>query len=156
MRAAGETSHLVALKAQAVIKHGLTAVVCIGESERDARGGYLTHLEEQIRQSLAGITRPKLTSVVIAYEPVWAIGKSADEAMTPTTLHETTLFIKKILVSMYGRAAGTAVRVLYGGSVESKNAGSLMQDGAVDGFLVGHASVDAKEFKTIIASVDAA
>lgn len=156
MRAAGETSHLVSLKAQAVIKHGLTAVICVGETERDMRGGYLTTLESQIRESLMGITRPKLTSVVIAYEPVWAIGKSADEAMTPATLHETTLFIKKILVSMYGRKPGTAVRVLYGGSVESKNAAALIQDGTVDGFLVGHASVDAKEFKGIIASVDKA
>jgi triosephosphate isomerase len=57
---------------------------------------------------------------------------------------------------MYGRSAGTAVRVLYGGSVEAKNAGALVRDGAVDGFLVGHASVDAKEFKAIIASADAA
>lgn len=156
MRAAGETSHLVSLKAQTVIKHGLTAVICVGESERDMRGNYLTILESQIRESLAGITRAKLESVIIAYEPVWAIGKSATEAMTPTTLHETTLFIKKILVSMYGRKPGTAVRVLYGGSVESKNAVSLIQDGTVDGFLVGHASVDAKEFKAIIASVDKA
>ncbi len=156
MRAAGETSHLVSLKAQTVIKHGLTAVICVGENERDIRGNYLTVLESQIRESLAGITRAKLESVVIAYEPVWAIGKSADEAMTPATLHETTLFIKKILVSMYGRKPGTAVRVLYGGSVESKNATSLIQEGTVDGFLVGHASVDAKEFKAIIASVDKA
>jgi len=153
---AGETSHLVSLKAQTVIKHGLTAVICVGENERDMRGGYLTTLESQIRESLAGITRPKLASVVIAYEPVWAIGKSAADAMTPSTLHETTLFIKKILVSMYGRKPGTAVRVLYGGSVESKNAAPLIQEGTVDGFLVGHASVDAKEFKAIIASVDKA
>lgn len=154
MRAAGETSRIVSLKAQAVVKHGLTAVVCIGENERDARGAYLTHLDEQIRQSLAGIARPRLASIVIAYEPIWAIGKSANDAMTPAVLHETTLFIKKILVSMYGRKSGTSVRVLYGGSVESKNAGSLMRDGAVDGFLVGHASVDAKEFATIIKGVD--
>ena len=156
MRAIGETSEIVALKAQAVIKQGLTAIICVGENSRDARGQYLTDLEVQIRQSLARVARPKLGSVVIAYEPVWAIGKSAAEAMTASTLHETTLFIKKILVSMYGRKPGTAVRVIYGGSVESKNAGSLMREGAVDGFLVGHASADAKEFKTIIASVDAA
>lgn len=153
---AGETSHLVSLKAQTVIKHGLTAVICIGESERDVRGNYLTMLESQIRESLAGITRAKLESVIIAYEPVWAIGKSADEAMTPATLHETTLFIKKILVNIYGRKPGTAVRVLYGGSVESKNAAALMHDGTVDGFLVGHASVDAKEFREIIKAVDQA
>lgn len=156
MRGIGETNQIVSLKTQTVIKYGLTAVVCIGESVRDARGDYLTHLEKQIRESLAGITRPKLSSVIIAYEPVWAIGKSADQAMTPVTLHETTLFIKKILVSMYGRTAGTAVRVIYGAAVEAKNAGLLVREGVVDGLLVGHASVDAQEFKEIIKSVDQA
>ncbi len=156
MRAVGETSAVVSLKTQVITKHGMTAVVCVGESERDVRGEYLTQLENQLRESLAGITRHKLGSVVVAYEPVWAIGKSAADAMTPTVLHETVIFIKKILVSMYGRSAGTGVRVLYGGSVESENAGVLMRDATVDGFLVGHASVDAKEFREIIRSADAA
>jgi triosephosphate isomerase len=154
-RALGESNATVATKTARALKAGLTPIVCIGERERDFRGEFLAFLEHQIRESLAGITKAKAPQVVIAYEPVWAIGKSSEAAVTPHVLHETTLFIKKILVSLYGRKIGTSMKILYGGSVEADNASALITGGTTDGILVGHASTDAAEYSAILKSVDA-
>jgi triosephosphate isomerase len=153
-RTMGETNVIVAKKVALALKAGLTPIVCIGERERDMQGTYLSFIEAQIRESLAGVQKAKASRVILAYEPLWAIGKSAADAVTPHVLHEAALFIRKILVSMYGRSAGTAMKILYGGSVESANAKSLIDGGTVDGVLVGHASVDAAEFSDIIRSID--
>lgn len=154
-RALGENDSVVATKVARALKAGLTPIVCVGEQQRDIRGEYLSQLESQIRGSLAGVPKAKASQLIVTYEPVWAIGKSADNAVTPQLLHEMTLFIKKILVSLYGRSAGTSVKILYGGSVEAPNAGALVRGGMVDGVLVGHASADAEEFIHILKSVDA-
>ncbi len=154
-RAKGETNADIAQKIARLLKAGLSPVLCIGESERDMQGKYLAFLEQELRESLATVPKAKVKQIIVAYEPIWAIGKSADDAVTPHILHETTLFIKKILVSMYGRAVGSAIKILYGGSVEASNAGALVVGGTVDGLLVGHASTDAEEFAQILRSVDA-
>ena len=154
-RSSGESNATVATKTARALKAGLTPIVCVGERERDVRGEFLAFLEHQIRESLKGLTKAKAPHIVIAYEPVWAIGKSSESAVTPHVLHEMTLFIKKILVSLYGRKIGTSMRVLYGGSVEADNASALITGGTVDGLLVGHASTDAEEFSAILRSVDA-
>lgn len=153
-RAKGESDAVISMKIARLLKAGLTPILCIGESERDMHGEYLAFLEREIRESLRGVPKAKAKQIIVAYEPLWAIGKSADDAVTPQILHETALFIKKILVSMYGRAIGGAVKILYGGSVESSNAGALIAGGTVDGLLVGHASTDAEEFAGILKSVD--
>jgi triosephosphate isomerase (TIM) len=85
---------------------------------------------------------------IIAYEPVWAIGKRAKDAMQPTDLTQMVIFIRKVLSDIFGREAAESVPLLYGGSVESSNAKELMETG-VSGFLVGHASLDAKSFANI-------
>ena len=154
-RSMGESNATVAAKTARALKVGLTPILCVGERERDLRGEFLAFLEHQIRESLSGVTKGKAPQVVIAYEPVWAIGKRSDDAVTPHVLHETALFIKKILVSLYGRNIGTSMKILYGGSVEAPNAAALVVDGAVEGLLVGHASTDAGEFSAILQSVDA-
>jgi triosephosphate isomerase (TIM) len=153
-RALGESNATIATKTARALKAGVTPIVCIGERERDFRGEFLAFLENQIRGSLTGITKAKASQVVIAYEPVWAIGKNSSDAVTPHVLHETTLFIKKILVSLYGRNIGTSIKIIYGGSVEAPNAAALITGGTVDGVLVGHASTDASEFAAILKSVD--
>lgn len=155
VRALGDTNEAVATKVNLLIKTGLTPIVCVGERERDERAEYLSKLEQQIKESLAGVSRQKASKLVIAYEPLWTIGKSADDALPPELLHQMTLFIKKTLVSLYGRTIGTTIPILYGGSVEVKNVAEIVSGGEVDGVLVGHASVDAKEFGEIIKSVDA-
>lgn len=147
-RAAGETDAEVNKKIHATIKEGLKAVVCVGEIKRDHGGHYLGRIEEQIRAACAGLSKTKLDQLIIAYEPIWAIG-TGDNA-TPEDVHEMKLFIEKVLSELYGRNAAQKVCILYGGSVNAKNAQMLMEHGMVNGFLVGGASLHAKEFVDII------
>lgn len=154
-RSMGESDAIVAKKAYAVYKEGMTPVVCIGERERDANGTYLSFLAQQIRESLSLIPKKDIARIIIAYEPIWAIGKTAEEAMDSRKLHEMTIFIQKTLSGLYGRNSADKVLIIYGGSVEPKNAPDLIKNGNVSGFLVGHASLDAKGFGAILKAVDA-
>ena len=147
-RKGGETDVDVHAKLTAVIKAGLTAVVCVGETKRDHGAQYLGDIERQIREAVKGLSRAKLGNLVIAYEPVWAIGTG--NTATPDDVHEMKLFILKTLSDLYGRNYAQKVRVLYGGSVNPKNAGEIMKEGMVDEFLVGGASLNAKDFTGII------
>jgi triosephosphate isomerase (TIM) len=147
-RALGETDTVVQEKLAAVIKSGLTGVVCIGESDRDQGGQYLSHVEDQLRSAFRGMSKSKLDHVIVAYEPLWAIGTGV--TATPEDVHEIRLFIERILTDMYGRNNARRVRVLYGGSVNAKNAEALYTHGTIDGFLVGGSSLKAEEFAAII------
>ncbi len=102
----------------------------------------------QIRSACAKISKGKLDQVVIAYEPIWAIGTG--NTATADDVHEMRLFIEKVLSDMYGRNLAQKVRILYGGSVNAKNAQELFVNGTVDGFLVGGASLHADEFTQIV------
>ncbi len=150
-RTLGETDALVNEKLLATIKAGLVGVVCIGEQKRDHAGHYLTHVEGQIRKAFTKVSRAKLDQVVIAYEPLWAIGTGKNA--TADDIHEMKLFIEKVITDLYGRNLAQKVRILYGGSVSGKNAGELFTEGMVDGFLVGGASLHPDEFMQIIKSV---
>ncbi len=152
-RKAGETDAEVHLKTAATIKAGLTAVVCVGETSRDHGAQYLGDIERQIRTVCNGLSRAKLSSLTIAYEPIWAIGTG--NTATPGDVHEMKLFIEKTLTDLYGRNYAQKVHILYGGSVNPKNATELMRDGMIDGFLVGGASLNAKEFAGIVSAVRA-
>jgi triosephosphate isomerase len=151
-RSLGETNELVSKKTRAVIESGMTAIVCIGEKERDAKGKYLMWLENQIKDSLSGIGKKHLKKLLIAYEPIWAIGKTASESVTPVELHQMSIFVHKILTKVYGKKSGLSIPVLYGGSVEPDNARSLIDE--VDGYLVGHASLDIKQFGLILEALE--
>ncbi len=147
----GETSEQVAEKARAALKAGIVPVVCIGERLRDIDGEYFEQLREQIKTSLAGISKQAITSVILAYEPVWAIG--AKEALPGGELSQTVIFIRKILTDMYGRNVAEKVQILYGGSVDQTNAQVLMREGGVRGFLVGRVSLNAKNFEALATSI---
>jgi triosephosphate isomerase len=147
-RKEGETDDTVNKKLIATIKADLTGVVCVGETKRDHGGHYLTHVEMQIRKALANISKGKLEQVVIAYEPIWAIGTGINA--TAADVHEMRLFIEKVISDIYGRNEAQRVRVLYGGSVNGKNARELFVEGTVNGFLVGGASLHAEEFSQIV------
>lgn len=148
-RALGESSQEVADKVKASLKAGITPLVCVGERSRDADGEYFSALEEQIIGSLAGLSKKEAEKIMVAYEPVWAIGKSAGEAIEPQDLSEALLFVKKVLSDRFGRKSAEKVPLLYGGSVEPRNARALLESG-VSGFLVGHASLNAKAFQGIV------
>jgi len=152
-RALGENNEFVAKKVAQLLKNGMTPILCVGENERDEHGHYLEVLKQELLGSLIGISKKAISKIVIAYEPIWAIGKTGSEAMDAHGLHQTALFIRKVLIDNFGNDA-QEVRVLYGGSVAPENAGSLVKNGEVDGLLVGHQSLVAKNFKQILSEVD--
>ena len=147
-RKRGETDEEVYRDLDAVLRGKLNAIVCVGETVRDKQGNYFTNVEAQLRAALAAIDKKRLTHLSIAYEPVWAIGTGVNA--TPEDAYEMKLFIQKILVDRFGRAAAEKVRILYGGSVNRTNVEALLTDGKVDGFLVGGASLRATDFGFII------
>jgi triosephosphate isomerase len=154
-RAKGETDDMVRGKAGQIIKAGLSAVICVGERERDTAGRYFGIVESQVRDALKGIPAAKLAQVVIAYEPVWAISTSAAHARaaTPEDAHEMIIFIRKILTDLYGRQKAQGVKILYGGSVDQKNVADLARGAGAQGFLVGGASLRPRDFGMIVTSV---
>jgi triosephosphate isomerase (TIM) len=151
-RAVGESSEQVSLKAKIALQAGIVPLVCVGETSRDSEGEHFEFLREQIKASLNGLNSKMAKGIILAYEPVWAIGKTAKEALTPADLSESILFIRKILTDLFGRTVALSIPILYGGSVEPTNAASLIKDSGVRGFLVGHASLSAKSFETIAKS----
>lgn len=153
-RAMGENNEMVRKKLQTAINAGLTPLLCIGETERDKEGSHLSFIKNQIKECLSGLQKKNLIGLLVAYEPVWAIGKSYRESMNPTDIHEMTLFIKKIVGELFGADVSSSIRVLYGGSVEAENAAFVARLGNVDGFLVGHASLVPEEFSIILKASD--
>lgn len=150
-RKQGEDNVVVNRKVKAALAEYLQVIFCIGETVRDIHGRYFQFLEEELLEGLQGISRNALKNLIIAYEPIWAIGKSADDAMRPEDMHQMSIFIKKILVKRFGKRGALKVPILYGGSVEPENAESLLREGEANGFLVGHASLRAKDFQEILA-----
>ncbi len=147
-RKAGMNNAMVAAVVDATLQAKLTPVLCVGEHERDARGDFFDVVEAQLTSALKGVQKSKLHEVVIAYEPVWAIGTGKNA--TAEDVEEMKLFIQKVLITNYGRTLAPKVRILYGGSVNAKNVEELWQHASIDGFLVGGASLEAATFATII------
>lgn len=152
-RAGGETDDVVLSKTKHALAQGLTPIICIGEKERDADAHYLAYLRGQIAHIFAPLSQQERMQLVLAYEPIWAIGKTEDEAITPQDLREMILYIRKILAEYLPGQAGEKVKILYGGSVEEGNAQVLAEGTGIDGFLIGHASVDAIAFAGIVKAV---
>lgn len=152
-RALGETSEIVSLKARTALRSGIIPLVCVGENERDADGEHFENLAKELKESLSGLSKREVPKIIIAYEPTWAIGKSARDAIDPDELSETIIFLKKILSDLFGRKISENIPILYGGSVEPTNARELMKISGVRGFLVGHASLKAKDFEQITKSI---
>lgn len=153
-RASGDDNETVAKKVRSGLDASLNVILCVGEKERDSGGKYLEFIQAALVTALRGVTTKELRAVLIAYEPIFAIGKSAGDALTPTHIHETTLYIRRILTEMFDRDSAFRVPILYGGSVEVSNAGAILSEGAVQGFLVGHASLSPDEFSEILSIAD--
>lgn len=147
-RAMGETDEVVAKKIQVVLKAKNTPIVCIGERERDSQGNFYIHIESQIVSAFATIPPNRFKDIVIAYEPIWAIGTG--KTATGDDVIEMSLYIHKVLTKHYGRNAAGKVRVIYGGSVNAENATSLYGTKSIAGFLVGGASLKPADFAKII------
>ena len=152
-RAMGETDELVNKKVLAGVKAGITVVLCVGERERDPDGEYMKFIAEQLKIALHGMQKKDLAKVVVAYEPIWAIGKHALRAASPEDALEVSILIKKTLADTFGKD-GASVAILYGGSVDAKNAWEFLLKSHIDGLLVGRASLDPKVFGEILKSAD--
>lgn len=139
---ANENNNTVRAQVESARAAGLGVVLCVGELERDPSGAHFSTIAQQLASALTN----QNTKLVIAYEPVWAIGKSSTEAMHPADLREMVIFIRKNLADILGRTAGVRVPILYGGSVDATNAPDLLREGDVAGFLVGRASTDIDSF----------
>jgi triosephosphate isomerase (TIM) len=144
----GETDKALAQKLPVALDAGLQPILCVGESERERDNDDTDRkLRQQIKDDLAGVPDERLADVVIAYEPIWAIGTG--RVATPEQAQEAIAFIRA-LVGDRSREAGERVRVLYGGSVKPDNAAELLALADVDGALVGGASLDAESFAQIV------
>lgn len=146
----GETDKALALKVPAALAAGLKPILCVGEteSERDA-GETERKLRHQIGEDLASVSEEQLGEVVIAYEPIWAIGTG--RVATPEQAQEAIAFIRALIEARSADAA-QRVRILYGGSVKPENAAELLALPDVDGALVGGASLDVASFEQIVAA----
>ncbi len=144
----GETDEIVNAKARAAFAHGLIPIVCVGEG-LDIRqaGDQVVHCDTQVVGALNGLTEEQAAQLVVAYEPIWAIGTG--EVATPADAQEVCGAIRARLAESYSPAVAEQVRVLYGGSVKADNAAELLAQPDVDGALVGGASLDAAQFAAI-------
>lgn len=145
-----ETDEMINQKIKAVLKARLKPILCLGEEEARDSFDYLI-ISQQIEKALAGVSLGRIRDIVMAYEPVWAIGTG--QACLPDEAMKTALFIRKILTKLYGRKIAEEVRILYGGSVTAKNAADYIKAAGMDGLLVGGASLNATEFVKIVERV---
>jgi triosephosphate isomerase (TIM) len=145
----GETDEWVNNKVQAVLRHGMTPIMCCGETleEREA-GDTNAKVEGQVRAGLAGLDGRVIADLVVAYEPIWAIGTGRNA--TPDDAQSTIAHIRSVVADVGGKDAAASVRIQYGGSVKPSNAAELMACPDIDGALVGGASLDADDFAGIV------
>jgi triosephosphate isomerase len=151
-RALGEDNFMVADKIKTAIENGIKPILCIGEKERDPRGEYLKFVEQQLVESLSKIKKTDLDKVVVAYEPVWTIGKG-NKSINTHEIHQMVIFVKKILVSKFDKKMAMNVPILYGGSVDSDNSKEILENAEVRGLLIGRASTNPYTFVDILNSL---
>ena len=145
----GETDDVVRAKVQAAVRHGLVPLLCVGEGLDVRRsGGHVGHCTDQLAAALRDLPVPAARTLVVAYEPVWAIGTG--EVATAEDAQEVCAGLRGRLAELYPGEVADGVRVLYGGSVKASNAGPLLAQPDVDGALVGGASLQAEEFVGIV------
>jgi triosephosphate isomerase (TIM) len=145
----GEDDLVINKKVHATLAAGLKPILCIGESLEERDGGQLEFvLSQQLEGSLAGISAAQMADIVIAYEPVWAIGTG--RTASPEQAQETQAYVRSVLTTLFGGDVAGATRIQYGGSVKPGNAAELIGQPDIDGFLVGGASLDATSFAEIV------
>ena len=145
----GETDDTVNLKLKASLEHGLTPIVCVGEVLEEREAGLTEDvLRRQCLRAFNALSAKKAAKLVVAYEPVWAIGTG--KTATPEMAADAHVLIRGEAVKAFGDEFGANLRILYGGSVKPENAKALMSQEEIDGALVGGASLDAKSFAAIV------
>lgn len=153
-RAMGEDPVLIAQKLQKVLASGMTGIICIGEAERDNEAEYLSVIKAQLKEVLIYTSRQQFANLVIAYEPLWAVNNSRNVAITPHEIHQIVILIRKYLKDNWGESIASIVKIVYGGSVTPDNAQDLVHNGEVDGLLIGRASWQPEDLKSIVQSLN--
>ncbi len=150
-----ETHETVNKKAKAALKNGLTPIVCVGEmlAERESQTTFQV-IEAQLKGAFAGFSADEMSRIILAYEPVWAIGTG--KVATPAQAQEVHLFIRKEISILFGEEVARGIRIQYGGSVKADNIAELMRQADIDGALVGGASLDANGFSDIVKNAQVA
>ena len=149
----GETDDGVRDKVKAALAHGLTPIVCCGETDSEREDGQTeAKVERQIQAAFNGLSADKARAAIVAYEPIWAIGTG--KTATPEDAQKTIAYIRGVLANLYGNVSDE-IRILYGGSVKSGNAAALTSQPDIDGALVGGASLDGAEFAAIVKATKA-
>ena len=144
-----ETDSMVNRKCQAALAAGLVVILCVGESlEQREQGTAENVVSGQLSGALAGLTASDLDRIILAYEPVWAIGTG--RTATPEQAQEMHAFIRRVFADKYSKQVAEDVRILYGGSVKPDNVAGLMDQNDIDGALVGGASLKAESFAQIV------
>jgi triosephosphate isomerase len=145
----GETDEMVQKKVHTALEAGLRPIMCVGEtlSERES-GSVQKVLRRQVEKGLEGVTADHLPEIVVAYEPVWAIGTG--RTATPAQAEEVHAFLRSLLAELFDQTAADRTRIQYGGSVKPENAEELMREPNIDGALIGGASLDAHSFARIV------
>lgn len=151
-RALGETNEIVNKKLKAVLGAGMRAVLSVGEAERQKDIAFPKIIRDELHEGLSRIKKYLLRNLVVAYEPIWAIGTG--RADNPKSVYEITTIIRRELYRMVGKRIASKIPVLYGGSVDDKNSYAFVKDGAVDGLLVGGVSLNAKKFVRLLKEVN--
>ena len=150
-RKMGESDEMINKKIKSITSAHMTSILCVGEKVRDVQGDYLSVVRSQIIEGLRDVNKKSVDNIIIAYEPVWAIG--GNEAMHSRDIHEMSIFIKKVLREIYG-VIGDGIKILYGGSINSHNSDETIKYGNVSGLLIGHESLRPKDFSEILESID--
>lgn len=157
-RQIGETDEIINKKIKQALKNKIKVIFCVGELERDEGGEYLQFVKDEIIKGLDKIPAKLFKNLIITYEPVWAISsneksdKARFNADTPENAREMAIYAKRVLVSIFGRIARN-IPVLYGGSIDEKNAASFLNKEGIDGLLVGRTSWNAKTFGELLKNI---
>jgi triosephosphate isomerase (TIM) len=152
-RACGETNEIICRKMSALVRVGIIPILCVGELEIDEHANHLNFIRDQLLRNLGNISMQEIEKIVIAYEPVFAVGGA--KPISSHEIHQRNIFIKKVLTEKYGKQKAFEVPILYGGAVNVDNAKEIVRDGAVDGLLIGRQSLNANDFSEIIKRVEA-
>jgi len=153
-REMGENDILINQKIKLLLKYKIIPILCIGEKERDKDYNYFSFIQSQINETLVNLNKNQIKNIIIAYEPVWAIGKNSQREITNEELNKMVIFIRKTLADITDMKTAHIVKIIYGGSVNKENAYNLLEYGGVDGLLVGGESLSIKNFSKLLERVN--
>lgn len=148
----GVTDDMIAGSIKNCLKEGIVPILCVGENERDQNGFYFNIIRQQIEVALSNIPKTRYTDIIIAYEPIWAIGKDAKRPASANEFLEIKIYIRKVITDLSNRKTSDEVSIIYGGSADDKNILPFLEVGAM-GFLPGRASLEPEIFSKMVLEV---